>query len=118
MIQKSFFESATKTWHCKNIISLSLLDSAKTDSGNNIQTSQFEIEYVLVNEKQLKTGTFKKTYLLAENEFGLWCWNIWKMNQRMILSEVAMKNELKEIYSIVRKGHKIKSEYPNGDYYS
>ena len=50
---------------------MSKTEGRKTDSGNNIQTSQFEIEYVLVNEKQLKTGTFKKTYLLAENEFGL-----------------------------------------------
>ena len=34
----------------------------------------------------------------------------------MILSERAMKNELKDTYSFVQKGQKIKSEQSNGDY--
>ena len=33
-----------------------------------------------------------------------------------ILSEPAIKNEPKEIYSILQKGHKIKTKYSNGDY--
>ena len=35
----------------------------------------------------------------------------------MISSERAIKNEPKEIYSIVRKGHKIKPKKSNGDYF-
>ena len=35
----------------------------------------------------------------------------------LILNEGAIKNEPNEIYSIVRKGHKINPKYANGDYY-
>ena len=35
-----------------------------------------------------------------------------------ILSERAMENEPKEIYYTVWKGHKTKSEKPNGDYWN
>ena len=35
-----------------------------------------------------------------------------------ILTERAIKNEAKEIHSIVQKGQKIKPKQPNGDYFT
>ena len=38
------------------------------------------------------------------------------MSVHLTLTKLAIKNELTEICSIVRKGHKIKPKQPYGDY--